>query len=46
MRLTVRRLSGMDLEPSKEIFVKLNKYNFPAIIGSDLSENLLNKEKP
>jgi hypothetical protein len=46
MRLTVRRLSGMDLEPSKEIFVKLNKYNFPAIIGAELSECLLNKEKP
>jgi hypothetical protein len=33
----------MDLEPSKSIFVKLNKYNFPAIIGNDLSEQILNK---
>jgi len=46
MRLTVRRLSGMDLEPSDKIFVKLNKLKFPAIIPKDLCEDLLNKEKP
>lgn len=46
MRLTVRRLSGIELEVSKKIFVKLNKYKFPAIIPLDLCEDILNKDKP
>lgn len=46
MRLTVRRLSGMDLEPSKKIFVKLNKLKLPAIIPIELCVDLLDTEKP
>lgn len=45
MRLTVRRLSDMELEPSRKIFVKLNKYKFPAIIPINICEDLSSESK-
>jgi len=45
MRLTVRRLANLDLKPSSEIFVKLNKYKLPAIIPLDICEDILSTER-
>jgi len=46
MRLAVRRIAEIDLYPSKKIFVKLNKYNFPNIIPLTLCEVILNNSGP
>nr|WPJ73117.1 RNA-dependent RNA polymerase [Valsa mali mitovirus 1] len=40
MRLTVRRLAGIELNPSKKIFVKLNKLRFPAIIPLEICTSM------
>jgi len=46
LRLTVRRMAEIDLHPSKKIFVKLNRMNFPAIIPLDICSIILGNKGP
>nr|DBA06982.1 TPA_asm: RNA-dependent RNA polymerase [Mitovirus cefi 1] len=41
MRLTVRRLANIELHKNPKIFVKLDKNQFPAIIGKDITNSIL-----